>query len=341
MGLVGLGIISETHLAVLAGSAAGRGCVFTVDPQPTGRRRPEGRAPRPITDRSSTAARRPRRRRPARASPHPPRPTPTLVTEALSTDRTPGCWSRSRWSTTSTALERLRGLAVDRRPRRAALGRSSFRVSRPEVRWAADLLGVSTPTGAPSRPSPAPSTTPTSSTATSLPSSYGSSWTDSGINQLSMLTRFVDLDTLAAQRPTAAPVPGAPSVSPPPRRSAAWPGCAPAGVPARAANALRSRSPTTGVEIWIDHTAMTGFASGARTCSATLTPKARTPARSPTTGPSTEIILRGAHRPGTHVRHPLVARDHTAPPGRCRSVGTARWPSPAPTDQILLTAVSP
>jgi predicted dehydrogenase len=91
--------------------------------------------------------------------------------------------------------------------------------------------------------------------------SYVSSWTDSGINQLSMLTRFVDLLALTGRHEDE-------------RGASAW--CtARFGHRGETGTArLRTSWLTTsssketvltlgraGVEVWIDHTAMTGFAA--------------------------------------------------------------------------------
>ncbi|MGW3044875.1 Scr1 family TA system antitoxin-like transcriptional regulator [Kitasatospora sp. NPDC001159] len=91
--------------------------------------------------------------------------------------------------------------------------------------------------------------------------SYVSSWTDSGVNQLSMLTRFVDLTELTSLRQTDG---GASAWCTVGFRSRDEAGSARllsswlTGSSSKESSLVLGHS---GVEVWIDHTAMTGFAA--------------------------------------------------------------------------------
>lgn len=90
---------------------------------------------------------------------------------------------------------------------------------------------------------------------------YGSSWMDSGVNQLSMLTRFVDFTELTSARQGDG---GASAWCTARYRSRGESGTARlrsswlTGSSSKESSLVFGRS---GVEVWIDHTALTGFAA--------------------------------------------------------------------------------
>ena len=257
IGFVGLGIIAETHLAVLA-DLPQADLAFTADPR---------------TDRPPPRFR-------GTGAPHYPglgealdelgpdaadllvlaTPTPThadLATVALARTAARVLVEKPLVHDLA-ALDGLAALAGGVDLGRVAVAHH-FAFS-PEVRWAAGQIEA--------HPGWGPITAVT--TAFHDPylllgahafDSYVSSWMDSGINQLSMLTRFVDLSALTARHEDD-------------RGAGAW--CTAAythrGRPGTAR--LRTSWHTTassketvltlgdaGVEVWIDHTAMTAFAA--------------------------------------------------------------------------------
>ncbi|CAM5686656.1 Gfo/Idh/MocA family oxidoreductase [Streptomyces viridifaciens] len=130
----------------------------------------------------------------------------------------------------------------------------------PEVDWASELIGVNSGWG--------PITAVTSAfydpyvlRGPEAFASYVSSWTDSGVNQLSMLTRFVDLTEITSARQTDG---GASAWCTVDFRSHGEVGTARlrsswlTGTSSKESSLVFGRS---GVEVWIDHTAMTGFAA--------------------------------------------------------------------------------
>ncbi|MFE2110507.1 Gfo/Idh/MocA family oxidoreductase [Kitasatospora sp. NPDC059463] len=130
----------------------------------------------------------------------------------------------------------------------------------PEVDWASDLLAA--------HPEWGPVTAITSAfydpyvlRGPEAFATYVSSWTDSGVNQLSMLTRFVDLTGPASARQSDG---GASAWCTVAFRSRGEAGTARlrsswlTGSSSKESSLVLGRS---GVEIWIDHTAMTGFAA--------------------------------------------------------------------------------
>jgi predicted dehydrogenase len=253
IGFVGLGIISETHLAVLADLPEAE-LAFTVDPR-TG----------PATFRDATP---PHYRDLADALKEHDAdliviatPTSThadLATEAL-TSTSARVLVEKPLVHNLDALDQFTSLAGELDLDQRLLVAHHFAFS-PEVRWAADLIEA--------HPDWGPMTEITSAfydpyilRGQEAFDSYGSSWTDSGINQLSMLTRFVDLDQLTSRQETD-------------NGAAAW---ATAHYRSRGATGLArlrtswltgsSSKRTTlrlaeaDIEIWLDHTAMTGFAA--------------------------------------------------------------------------------
>jgi len=290
IGFVGLGIIAETHLAVLADMPQAE-LVFTADPHAD--RAPvefRGRAvPHHATLADALAA-------------HGPdaadllvlaTPTPThadLAVEAL-TRTTARVLVEKPLVHEPAELDRLARLAdqgVD-------LGRVAvahhFAFS-PEVRWAAGQID--------GHPKWGPVTAVT--VAFHDPyillgqhafASYVSSWMDSGVNQLSMLTRFVDLVALTARHEDA-------------RGASAW--CTAAYEHRGETGTARLRTSwltgasskesvltlDRGVEVWIDHTAMTGFAARGTDLLATFDSDTEPPRKIAHYRPLYETLLSGA-----------------------------------------------
>ena len=290
IGFVGLGIIAETHLAVLADMPQAE-LVFTADPHAD--RAPvefRGRAvPHHATLADALAA-------------HGPdaadllvlaTPTPThadLAVEAL-TRTTARVLVEKPLVHEPAELDRLARVAdqgVD-------LGRVAvahhFAFS-PEVRWAAGQID--------GHPKWGPVTAVT--VAFHDPyillgqhafASYVSSWMDSGVNQLSMLTRFVDLVALTARHEDA-------------RGASAW--CTAAYEHRGETGTARLRTSwltgasskesvltlDRGVEVWIDHTAMTGFAARGTDLLATFDSDTEPPRKIAHYRPLYETLLSGA-----------------------------------------------
>jgi len=312
IGFVGLGIIAETHLAVLADMPQAE-LVFTADPHAD--RAPvefRGRAvPHHATLADALAA-------------HGPdaadllvlaTPTPThadLAVEAL-TRTTARVLVEKPLVHEPAELDRLARLAdqgVD-------LGRVAvahhFAFS-PEVRWAAGQID--------GHPKWGPVTAVT--VAFHDPyillgqhafASYVSSWMDSGVNQLSMLTRFVDLVALTARHEDA-------------RGASAW--CTAAYEHRGETGTARLRTSwltgasskesvltlDRGVEVWIDHTAMTGFAARGTDLLATFDSDTEPPRKIAHYRPLYETLLSGADDPVLRFETAAtVTRLLHAPPG--------------------------
>ncbi|WP_049649280.1 Gfo/Idh/MocA family protein [Kitasatospora sp. MY 5-36] len=254
VGLVGLGVIAGTHLAVLA-ERPDVELEFTVDPKAVEPVVFRGGKPPHYGDLGSALA----GHRPDLLVLATPTPTHAeLVTEALlgSTARVlvekPLVHDRASLA----ALRELDGTA-DVRGRVFTAHHFAFS---PEVDWAAELIAA--------HPDWGPVTTITSAfydpyvlRGPEAFASYVSSWTDSGVNQLSMLTRFVDLVGLTSLRQTDG---GASAWCVVEFRSRGEAGTARlrsswlTGSSSKESSLVLGRS---GVEVWIDHTAMTGFAA--------------------------------------------------------------------------------
>lgn len=252
-GLVGLGTIARTHLEVLA-EIDSVSLEFTVDPNV-----PEStdfRGARPLHYGSVADA----------LAKHEPDlvviATPTeshvdLVAEVLT-----GCNARVLVEKPIVhdlaALDRLCAMDGSVRVRGRVFTAHHFAFS-PEVRWAADTVG-SHPEWGPITEVTAAFYDPYVLRGEQAFASYVSSWMDSGINQLSVLAGMVDLTEVLS---------GAESD----RGASAWytVGYTSRGVPGVArlrtswmtgASSKESvfRFGESGIEVWIDHTAMTGFA---------------------------------------------------------------------------------
>ncbi|MEV7923647.1 Gfo/Idh/MocA family oxidoreductase [Kitasatospora sp. NPDC088779] len=254
VGLVGVGTIAQTHLAVLA-ERADVLVEFTVDPN-----RPEppsfrGTTPRHYAGLDDALAEH----------------RPDLLVLATPTHTHAELAAQAlRLSTAKVLVEkplvhdlaslgRIRALdeAVDVRGRLFTAHHFAFS---PEVGWAAELLAE--------HPEWGPVTAVTSAfydpyvlKGTDAYESYGSSWMDSGVNQLSMLTRLVDLTALTSARQLDG---GASAWCIAEYRSRGESGTARlrsswlTGSSSKESSLVFGRA---GVEVWIDHTSMTGFAA--------------------------------------------------------------------------------
>ncbi|MFH9353769.1 Gfo/Idh/MocA family protein [Kitasatospora sp. NPDC017646] len=254
VGLVGVGIIAGTHLAVLAERPDVQ-LEFTVDPRPVapvefrGRRPPHyGDLPRALDE-----------HRPDLVVLATPSQTHAELTELTLLRSTARVLVEKPLVHDRAALAALRDLdgKVDVCGRVFTAHHFAFS---PEVDWAAELLAA--------HPDWGPVTTITSAfydpyvlRGADAFASYVSSWTDSGVNQLSMLTRFVELTGLTSARQTDG---GASAWCTVGFRSRGEIGSARlrsswlTGSSSKESSLVLGRS---GVEVWIDHTAMTGFAA--------------------------------------------------------------------------------
>jgi predicted dehydrogenase len=255
VGLVGAGIIAETHLAVLA-ERPGASLEFVVDPHIEAPPAFRGTAPphyAALVD--------------ALAGHHCDLiviATPTDTHADLAVEALTGSSARVLVEKPLVgdlaSLTRLRSLdeAVDVRGRLFTAHHFAFS---PEVDWAARHVDA--------HPEWGPVTTVTSAfhdpyvlRGERAFASYTSSWTDSGVNQLSMLSRFVDLtEALSGDRHLDG-------------GASAWATFAHRSRGAVGTARLRSTWLTgsssketvlgfdrSGVEVWMDHTSMTGFAA--------------------------------------------------------------------------------
>lgn len=254
VGVVGIGIIAETHLEVLAEDERFT-VAFTVDP----------RRAAPVDFRGARPPHYPALRDALDA--HDPHlvviATPTETHADLAVEALTGSTGRVLVEKPLVhdlgALDRLRKLdsTVDVRERLLTAHHFAFS---PEVRWAAGQLA--------DHPEWGPVTSVTSAfydpyvlRGQQAFDSYVSSWMDSGVNQLSVLARIVDLTALVS---------GAQSDG----GASAWYTAAYTSRGTTGTARLRSSWRTgassketvlsfaeSGVEMWIDHTAMTGFAA--------------------------------------------------------------------------------
>ncbi|MFJ1708398.1 Gfo/Idh/MocA family protein [Kitasatospora sp. NPDC088346] len=290
VGLVGLGVIAETHLAVLAERPDVR-LEFTVDP---------GRVA-PVEFRGSTPAHHGDLDR--ALDEH----RPDLVVLATPTETHAELTSLALLRSTArllvekplvhdcAALAELRELEGKADVRGRVFTAHHFAFS-PEVDWAAELLA--------SHPDWGPVTAVTSAfydpyvlRGPEAFASYVSSWMDSGVNQLSMLTRFVDLTGLTSARETDS---GASAWCTVDFRSRGEVGTARlrsswlTGSSSKESSLVFGRS---GVEVWIDHTAMTGFAARGDDLLATFGTDGRTPRKVAHYSPLYDSLLSGRPDP--------------------------------------------
>ncbi|MFF1902815.1 Gfo/Idh/MocA family protein [Kitasatospora sp. NPDC058218] len=254
VGLVGVGIIAETHLAVLA-EREDVALEFTVDSRPVEPVDFRGATPPHYGD------------LPRALDAHRPdlvvlaTPTEThaeLAVQAL-------LRSGARVLVEKPLVHDLASLAALREldgkaDVRGRLFTAHHFAFSPEVDWAAALIAAN--------PGWGPVTAITSAfydpyvlRGEAAFASYVSSWMDSGVNQLSMLTRFVDLTELTSFQQADG---GASAWCTVGFRSRGEAGTARlrsswlTGSSSKESSLVLARS---GVEVWIDHTAMTGFAA--------------------------------------------------------------------------------
>ncbi|MFJ6137666.1 Gfo/Idh/MocA family protein [Kitasatospora sp. NPDC092286] len=254
VGLVGVGIIAATHLAVLA-ERDDVVLEFTVDPRPVGPVAFRGAAP----PHHSSLAEALDAHRPDLVVLATPTQTHTELAALALVRSTARVLVEKPLVHDLGSLTRLRALDGKADVRGRLFTAHHFAFS-PEVEWAAELIAA--------HPGWGPVTAITSAfydpyvlRGPEAFASYVSSWTDSGVNQLSMLTRFVDLTELTAVRQTDG---GASAWCTIGFRSRGEPGTARlrsswlTGSSSKESSLVLGRS---GVEVWIDHTAMTGFAA--------------------------------------------------------------------------------
>ncbi|MFI5645892.1 Gfo/Idh/MocA family protein [Kitasatospora sp. NPDC051705] len=308
VGLVGVGIIAATHLAVLA-ERDDVELEFTVDPRPSGAVDFRGAVPPHY---GSLAA---------ALDLHQPdlvvlaTPTEThaeLATAALLRS-TAGVLVEKPLVHDLATLAGLRALdgEVDVRGRLFTAHHFAFS---PEVEWAAELLA--------GHPDWGPVTTVTSAfydpyvlRGPEAFASYVSSWMDSGVNQLSMLTRFVELTELTSARETDGGASAWCSVG---FRSRGGTGTARlrsswlTGSSSKESSLVLGRS---GVEVWIDHTAMTGFAARGGELLADFGNDGRTPRKVAHYRPLYASLLSGRPDPvlGFDATATITAIHHAVP----------------------------
>ncbi|MFJ3217540.1 Gfo/Idh/MocA family protein [Kitasatospora sp. NPDC086801] len=309
VGLVGVGTIAQTHLAVLA-ERADVLVEFTADPH-----RPE-----PLSFRGAT---------PCHyaglgdaLAEHRPdllvlaTPTHThveLAVQALQLS-TAKVLVEKPLVHDLASLGRLRALdeAADVRGRLFTAHHFAFS---PEVGWAAGLLAE--------HPEWGPVTAVTSAfydpyvlKGADAYASYGSSWMDSGVNQLSMLTRLVDLTALTSARQLDG---GASAWCTAEYRSRGESGTARlrsswlTGSSSKESTLVFGRA---GVDVWIDHTSMTGFAARDGDLLAAFGTDGRTPRKVAHYRPLYESLL--SDRPDLVLGFDAAARIteiHHAAPG--------------------------
>ncbi|ETK36943.1 Gfo/Idh/MocA family protein [Microbispora sp. ATCC PTA-5024] len=306
VGLAGLGIIARTHLEVLA-ERADVSLEFTADPGRAGPPDFRGSTPPHYGDLAEALAA------------HDPDLVVIATPTATHADLT------VRALTTSTArvlvekplvhdlasLDRLRALDETAGVRDRVFTAHHFAFS-PEVRWAERQIAE--------HPEWGPITSITSAfhdpyvqRGEQAFASYGSAWTDSGVNQLSMLARFVDLAGLSS----AYDLDGGAS---------AWCTCEYRSRGERGTARLRTSWLTgsssketvlvlgrSGVEVWMDHTAMTGFAARGRELLTSHGDDGRTPRKVAHYRPLYESLLSGRPDPvlGFDTTATLIALHHS------------------------------
>jgi predicted dehydrogenase len=253
VGLLGLGVIAETHLAVLSQLSSVR-LSFVVDPAPVTPPTVRGGSPPPLYGSLDDAL-----------GEHQPdviviaTPTPThadLTQQALEGSRARVLVEKPLVQDLDS-LERLRSTCSSADLRSRVFVAHHFAFS-PEVRWGAERLHT--------HPEWGPVTRIVASfhdayitDATHSFAAYTSSWVDSGVNELSVLHRFVDL---ANRGPLHARDSGATSWCNLEFRSGGEIGTALLQTSWQAAASSKRTTlylEKSGVEIWLDHTAVTGF----------------------------------------------------------------------------------
>ncbi|MGC5014842.1 Gfo/Idh/MocA family protein [Streptosporangium sp. DT93] len=309
VGLAGVGIIAETHLAVLA-ERPEVSLEFTADPriaQP-----PLFRGSRPPHYGSLTDA----------LGAHRPDLIVIATPTATHADLVASALTRSSARVLVekplvhdlASLARLASLdgAADARGRVFTAHHFAFS---PEVLWAAEQIAGHEEWG------PVTGITsafydPYAVRGEDAFTSYVSSWTDSGINQLSMLSRFVDLTALVSVRQTDG---GASAWCVCEYRSRGEVGRARLRTSWLAGSSSKETVLALGgsdVEIWIDHTAMTGFVAGAGELLGTHGDDGRTPRKIAHYRPLYESLLSDRPDPvlGLDVATTITGLYHATPP---------------------------
>ncbi|MBL1095735.1 Gfo/Idh/MocA family protein [Streptomyces coffeae] len=290
IGLVGVGTIAETHLQVLA-EQPWVALEFTVDPKHTESPVFRGTKPPHYGDLAHAL------------EAHQPdliviaTPTGThadLTVQALALSSARVLVEKPLVHDLAS-LARLRSLDGSADVRGRVFTAHHFAFS-PEVRWASDQLAGHSEWG--------PITGITSAfydpyiiQGEQAFASYISSWMDTGVNQLSMLARFVDLTALTSAQQTDG-------------GASAWYTCEYRSRDAVGTARLRSSWLTgssskettlvfghSGVEVWIDHTAMTGFAAQDGRLLAAYGSDGRTPRKVAHYRPLYESLLSGRPDP--------------------------------------------
>lgn len=290
VGFVGLGTIARSHLEVLA-ERPEVSLEFTADPKVAEPPAFRGRVAAHYDDLADALAAH----------------DPDLVVIATPTETHPDLATQALTLSSAkvlvekplvhdlAALDRLRALdgGIDVRGRVFTAHHFAFA---PEVRWAADQIAA--------HPEWGPITRVTSAfydpyilKGEQAFASYVSSWMDSGVNQLSMLARFVDLTALTSLRQTDG-------------GASAWCTCEYRSRGAVGLASLRSSWLTgesskgttftlgeTDVEVVIDHTANTGFAARTGTLLAAYGHDGRTPRKIARHRPLWESLLSDAPDP--------------------------------------------
>ncbi|MBD0676630.1 Gfo/Idh/MocA family oxidoreductase [Streptomyces sp. CBMA156] len=254
VGLVGVGVIAGTHLAVLA-ERPDVELEFTVDPRSVTPVAFRGSAPHHYGHLATALD----EHQPDLLVLATPTETHAELTELALLRSTARVLVEKPLVHDRAALGALRALDGRADVRGRVFTAHHFAFS-PEVDWAAELIAANPDWG--------PVTAITSAfydpyvlRSEAAFASYVSSWTDSGVNQLSMLTRFVELTELTGLSQTDG---GASAWCTVGFRSRGEAGTARlrsswlTGSSSKESSLVLGRS---GVEIWIDHTAMTGFAA--------------------------------------------------------------------------------
>jgi predicted dehydrogenase len=290
VGFVGLGIISETHLAVLA-DLAQTDLAFTVDPAKD--HGPDFRGSSVDHYPAMTDA----------LEEHEPdllviaTPTSThaqLATEALSSSEARILVEKPLVHDLQ-ALDEVAGLGPALRADQRLMVAHHFAFA-PEVRWTSDLVDRH-PEWGPITAITAAFYDPYVLRGEEAFASYGSSWLDSGINQLSMLTRFVEpQDVMGRQEDDG----GASAWCTVRYRHRDATGLARLRTSWMTGSSSKRTTLTlaeAGVEVWIDQTAMTAFAARGDQLLASYGNDGRTPRKIAHYRPLYESILAGDRDP--------------------------------------------
>ncbi|MGW4114389.1 Gfo/Idh/MocA family protein [Actinosynnema sp. NPDC004786] len=243
VGLVGVGTIARTHLEVLA-ERSDVDLVFTADPHagPTAFR---GTTPPHHRDLAGALAE------------HRPDlvviATPTDTHADLAAEALTGSGARvlveKPLVLDPASLDVLGGLGPDR------LFTAHHFAFSPEVVWAAELLAAH-PEWGPVTAITSAFRDPYALKGEQAFATYASAWADSGINQLTVLSRLVDVTAVRSLRDEGASCWAVVSF-----RSRGAVGTARLHTSWRTGASSKSSTVTCGdVEVWLDHTAMTGFA---------------------------------------------------------------------------------